>query len=66
MKIERTRHKYVIPENWNKYKQQTYDFLYERHQKIRRPRKAEWVLQRIVCRVGRLYRLNLLEKQNEN
>ena len=66
MKIERTRHKYVIPENWNKYKQQTYDFLYERHQKIRRPRKAEWVLQRIVYRVGRLYRLNILERDNEN
>ena len=65
MKLRR-RPKYEIPENWNEYKQQTYNFLYERHQKIRRPRKAEWVLQRIVCRVGRLYRLNLLDRDNEN
>ena len=65
MKLRR-RPKYEIPENWNEYKQQTHNFLYERHQKIRRPRKAELVLQRIVYRVGRLYRLNLLEKKNEN
>jgi hypothetical protein len=65
MKLRR-RLKYDIPENWNEYKQQTYNFLREQHQKIRRPRKAEWVLQRIVCRVGRLYRLNLLERDNEN
>jgi hypothetical protein len=65
MKLRR-RLKYDIPENWNEYKQQTYNFLREQHQKIRRPRKAEWVLQRIVCRVGRLYRLNLLERANEN
>jgi len=65
MKLRR-RTKYDIPENWNEYKQQTYNFLRERHQKIRRPRKAEWVLQRIVCRVGRLYRLSLLENDNEN
>jgi hypothetical protein len=65
MKLRR-RLKYDIPENWNEYKQQTYNFLREQHQKIRRPRKAEWVLQRIVYRVGRLYRLNLLERDNEN
>jgi hypothetical protein len=65
MKLRR-RLKYDIPENWNEYKQQTYNFLREQHQKIRRPRKAEWVLQRIVCRVGRLYRLSILERDNEN
>jgi len=65
MKLRR-RLKYDIPENWNEYKQQTYNFLREQHQKIRRPRKAEWVLQRIVWRTWRLDRLSLLENDNEN
>jgi hypothetical protein len=58
----RRRPKYEIPENWNEYKQQTYNFLYERHQKIRRPRKAEWVLQRIIWR---RYALELIIKRLE-
>ncbi len=65
MKLRR-RPKYDIPENWNEYKQQTFNFLRERHQKIRRPYKAELVLQRIKRRAWVLYRLSLLEKQNEN
>jgi len=65
MKLRR-RPKYDIPENWNEYKQQTFNFLRERHQKIRRPYKAQWMLQRIVWRTWRLDRLSLLENDNEN
>ena len=62
MKLRR-RPKYDIPENWNEYKQQTYNFLYERHQKIRRPRKAEWVLQRMIWRRYALERITKRAEQ---
>ena len=59
MKIRRNPH-HTIPfsTDWNIVKQQTYNFLLERHRKIRRPYKAAMILHRIGYRE---YRLSLLE-----